>query len=167
MRISIFGGAAERTDPAGADDLFWRHFFLAEHPRHAIATPLASMAAHLTEQPYYHGTISREESERRLMESGLVQGMFLLRVKIEDEVYAISAVGPEKSIVHCLLRRTGDRYFLDEQELDGCGDFVAAVARAALRSQLPGFPLPYMGKACLSWKFPPIPLTRAKHQVVQ
>ena len=61
------------------------------------------MTTPLTEQPYYHGTISREESERRLTVSGLVPGMFLLREKVEHEIYAISAVALEKSIVHLSL----------------------------------------------------------------
>ena len=60
---------------------------------------------------YFHGSISRKDSERKLVEFGLVTGLFLVRVKNKVKgayVISVCSNAAKRSFVHHTLLETPD-----------------------------------------------------------
>ena len=67
-----------------------------------------------SQEEFMHGDISREEAERRLLQSGMIPGLFLVREKALDQIYVISVIEQEH-INHYVVRRrnkNGERFFM-------------------------------------------------------
>ena len=58
-------------------------------------------------QTWFHGNLSREESETLLRRSGLKDGTFLVRERVDANSYAICVAHSQK-IYHYLLERNND-----------------------------------------------------------
>ena len=74
--------------------------------RRAAFEQLVGGILHKT-QTWFHGNLSREESETLLRRSGLKDGTFLVRERVDANSYAICVAHSQK-IYHYLLERNND-----------------------------------------------------------
>eukprot|EP00730_Choanoeca_flexa_P000975 TRINITY_DN10423_c0_g2_i1.p1 TRINITY_DN10423_c0_g2~~TRINITY_DN10423_c0_g2_i1.p1 ORF type:complete len:235 (+),score=14.14 TRINITY_DN10423_c0_g2_i1:345-1049(+) len=75
----------------------------------------------------HHGCISRQEAEARLRHAGMHTGMYLLREKQANRMYALSTVMQDRTIQHHIIERSvrkdkslGNHFILNGKRLRDC-----------------------------------------------